>query len=81
MGMLVGPVVGAKAGLERSTLCDALAGAAKMASANSTLAKTLVLFGMTQPPDGSHDAAAKLPQSENCDRVFRRVLCVEVRPG
>jgi hypothetical protein len=45
-GTLVGPVVGAKAALERSTLGDAVAGAATMASARNAPKKILFLSGM-----------------------------------
>src|SRR5689334_12129424 len=65
IGTLVPPVVGANAGLERSTLELAIAGPAKMASATSAPVMVLIAPNIEAPLDGSHDAAAELPQLEN----------------
>jgi hypothetical protein len=39
----------------------------------------LMVLDILEPPDGSQDAAAKLPQSEKPRRDFMRVLAMQVR--
>jgi hypothetical protein len=82
--MLVGPVTGAKAGLARLTVDAALAAGAPNITSAISVPETEILIALLfilEPPDGSQDAAAKLPQLEKLARVFSRVLSMPVRPG